>query len=229
MEDQHTRVAVFDLDGTSLRGQSGALFSTYLWKRGLVSPKRTLELVMWAAKYKLHLLRNQNKARELVFGALEGMSAAEVDQVMDDFCDELIIPRIRSAAVREVARLKDEGVVTVVVSATFERIAERAAQVLGVDGWVATKMARDADGNYTSKVEGEVVAGPGKIRATVRWCDEHLGRGTWEIAYAYGDHYTDQELLAMADTACAVCPTRTLRRMAVRSGWKILDWDEVRQ
>ncbi len=225
MEQQVKRIAVFDLDGTSLRGQSGALFSVYLWKRGLVSPRRTLALTAWAAKYKLHLLHDQNRSRELVFGALKGMTASQIEQVMDDFCDEVIIPRIRPAAVREVARLKAQGVVTVLVSATFERIAERSARVLGVDGWVATKMEKDAAGNYTGRVEGEVTAGPGKIRATARWCDEHLGPGQWEIAYAYGDHYTDQELLALAETACAVCPTRTLRRMANRAGWAILDWD----
>ena len=62
------KIAVFDFDGTVISGQSGLLFSAYLLRRHLSSIARTLKLVWWGARYKLHLPQRQEEARELVVG-----------------------------------------------------------------------------------------------------------------------------------------------------------------
>ena len=46
------------------------------------------------------------------------------------------------------------------------------------------------------------------------------------LAYAYGDHHSDVDLLSRAKEAFAVCPGSTLRPIAKKRGWQILDWDE---
>ena len=75
-------------------------------------------------------------------------------------------------------------------------------------------MERDADGNYTGRVEGTVVQGPEKVAAVTRWADAHIGKGAWTLAYAYGDHHTDAALLSAATKGYAVCPGETLRKLA---------------
>ena len=40
----------------------------------------------------------------------------------------------------------------------------------------------------------------------------------------YSDHVSDEPVLAWADTAIAVNPSRGLRRLAARRGWEIVDW-----
>ena len=72
-------------------------------------------------------------------------------------------------------------------------------------------------------IPGEVVAGAGKVRAVVAWAEERFGHG-WSIAYAYGDHFTDEPLLELADTPYAVCPGTTLSRIAKKHGWQSLNW-----
>lgn len=220
------RIAVFDYDGTSMDGQSGSLFTTYLLRNGIMSLPRALRLGWWGARYKLHLPYRQDEARELVFGALGEMDAAAISRVMNAFHDEVLGPRYRKKAVEEVARRREEGCVTLLVSATFDIIANAAAEVLGVDGVIATQMERDAAGRYTGRVDGEVVAGKNKYRSVVRWCDEHIGPGKWRLSYAYGDHHSDEDLLARADEAFAVCPGQTLKSAAKKNGWAILDWDD---
>ena len=84
-------------------------------------------------------------------------------------------------------------------------------------------MERDANGAYTGKVDGEVVAGEGKVRAVVAWAEERFGHD-WSIVYAYGDHFTDEPLLERADTPYAVCPGTTLSRIAKKRGWQSLNW-----
>ena len=218
-------VAVFDFDGTSIDGQSGALFTRYLHQGHLMSARRLARLVWWGARYKLHLPYRQDEARELVFGALAGRSAAEVDALMGRFHDEVLAPLYRPQALEEVARCHARGLVVLLVSATFEPIAALGARALGADGFVATRMERDAAGGYTGHVDGPVVAGAEKYRAAARWCDERFGPGGWSLEAAYGDHHSDADLLGHARRPYAVCPGKALAAAARRGGWSTLDWD----
>ena len=145
---------------------------------------------------------------------------------MHRFHDEVLLPRYRAKAREEVARRRAEGCVTLLVSATFKAMADVAARTLGMDAAVATLMEKDAQGRYTGRVQGDVIAGPQKYAAASAWCDKNLGQGAWELAYAYGDHHSDVDLLSRAKEAFAVCPGSTLRPIAKKRGWQILDWDE---
>lgn len=219
-------VAVFDFDGTSIDGQSGSLFTTYLFKRRAMSVGLLLRLAWWGVRYKMHLPFRQDEARELVFAALREMTPAQVDAIMREFFHEVLEPKYRPLAVAEVKKRISEGCVTLLVSATFEPIADEAAKSLGMTAAIATKMERDAQGNYTGQVDGPVIAGEEKYRVVERWCNEHLGAGAWVLAWAYADHHTDKDLLARAQHPCAVCPGKTLKPYAKREGWQICDWDE---
>lgn len=220
------QIAVFDYDGTCIDGQSGSLFTTYLLTHGMMSLPRALRLGWWGARYKLHLPYRQDEARELVFGALGEMTPERIAEVMRAFHDEVLGKKYRSAAIAEVTRRREEGCVTLLVSATFDVIAGAAAEVLGVDAVLATQMERDANGRYTGRVEGTVVAGAEKYRSVKRWCDDRFGAGAWRLAYAYGDHHSDEDLLSRAGEAFAVCPGQTLKSIAKKNGWEILDWDK---
>ncbi len=223
--DKHpARLAVFDFDGTIISGQSGSLLARYLFSRGYFSPAKTFRLSWWGIRYALHLPKRQAESREIIFAALNERGSDEIARLMGDFYEKVLTPRYRSHAVDEVRRRHDEGCITLLVSATFQEIAERCAHDLGFDGFIATDMERDAQGNYTGEVEGEVVAGPEKKSAVVRWADEHIGAGAWTVAYAYGDHYSDRDLLGAAVQPFAVTPGRTLRRTARRRDWAILNW-----
>ena len=224
-QPRKTQVAVFDFDGTVVDGQSGELFTRYLFFSGRMSVLRLLRLGWWGIRYKLHLPYRQGEARELVFGALRGRTSEEVDAIMTSFHDEVLAPLYRPQAIAEVQRCHERGLVVLLVSATFEPIAEVAARDMGADGFMATRMERDGRGGYTGDVDGPVIAGAEKYRAVERWCDERFGAGHWELARAYADHHTDADLLARASVAYAVCPGTTLEMSAKRRGWQILDWD----
>ena len=223
--DSIKKIAVFDFDGTVISGQSGFLFSAYLLRRHLSSVSRTLKLMWWGARYKLHLPQRQEEARELVVGALTQYSIEFANAVMHDFHREVVEGMYRPQALEEVRRRQAEGCCVLLVSATFEPIAELAAKKLGVDAFLATKMQVGADGHYTSKVDGPVIEGAQKLVSATEWCNQHYGKGNWELAYAYGDHYSDATLLSAAQTPCAVCPGPTLTRLANKRGWTILNWE----
>lgn len=224
LNNKLVQVAVFDFDGTCIDGQSGALFTAYLVRRRLMGIPRGLRLLWWGARYKLHLPYRQNESRELVFGSLVGLKPSDVEEVLRSFYYEVLEPRYRAQALRAIEGHVQNGDVTLLVSATFETIAQEAASSLGMTTAIATQMERDPRGFYTGRVSGPVIAGDEKYRAVQRWCDERFGKGSWNLGWAYADHYTDKDLLSHADHACVVCPGKTLKPEAKREGWEICDW-----
>lgn len=218
-------VAVFDYDGTCIRGQSGLLVARWLLRRGHITPLTAWRLSLWGARYFLHLPNSQERARELIINDLKHMSANEIDELLVEFHREVLVPRYRSRALEEIRRRRDEGCCTVLISATFDPIAREAARHLGADGYVATRMQRTSDGDYTGRVDGEVVEGAGKVLALRSWADSDVGKDGWYIAYAYGDHHSDADILSSAEHPVAVNPSPALWIEARRQQWDMQNWN----
>ena len=217
-------IAAFDLDGTLLRGQSGTLIVNYLWRRRLIAFKTALACAWWGVRYKLHLPLRQNEVRERIYRDLDHLSAQQIHDVMKDFHDRVLVPRYRDAGLDELRRHEEAGEHVALVSATFNQIAQEAADYLGCDVALATIMERNAEGHFTGDVEGEVAEGPEKVERIKAWANEAFGTDGWSLTYAYGDHYSDLPLLESAVYSYAVNPGPTLRREAERRGWPILAW-----
>ena len=222
--DGKVRLAVFDLDGTLLDGQSGTLVLRYLLRHRLISGKAGSKAAWWGIRYKLHLPYRQEEVREIIFEELRTLSFERVEQIMRAFHDEVMVPLYRADGIAELHRRCDAGEFTIIVSATFDAIAQAACAHLGADAALATHMERDGAGRYTGRVLGTVTAGPEKVRRVREFADERFGAGGWTVAHAYGDHYTDLPLLEMAQRCFAVDPGPTLRREAERRGWLQLEW-----
>lgn len=221
-------LAVFDLDGTSIDGQSGELFTRYLFSHGLVSPWNILRLIWWGLRYRLHLPHRQEEAHEVLFKAFDGKDFKSTSELMRNFHDEKLLPRYRPEVFDEIKKRKEEGCIVLLVTATFSGIAEVAGEYLGVDGVAATHMALDVAGLFTGGVEGEVVQGEAKLLAVYEWAKAKIPGSFWELSYAYGDHHSDRALLQAAQTGFAVCPGVTLKRHARKRGIQILHWSSVK-
>ena len=222
------RIAAFDFDGTCIKGNSPVMLVRHLKRNGMIRKRIVSKIILWAAAYKLRLPQEEAWVRGLVFTAFEGMPKTEADKFLMDFYDDVIESggRFRAQAHDTMDRLRAQGVEVLIVSATFEPIVRRAAQCHPIDGQLSTRMAVDERGCYTTHVEGECVEGAAKVRAIRKYADAKYGEGAWELAYAYGDHHSDSEMLAAASHPFAVNPDNPLSRRAKREGWSILDWSD---
>lgn len=218
------RLAVFDFDGTSLRGDSPVLLVRYLCKRHLLNLRTIGKILLWALAYKFRLPQNESWVRGLVFSAFEGWPKEKVDQFLADFYDEKVAPRFRDEADRTMRKHADAGDVVIVVSATFEPILIQAQKQHPFDFQLSTKMRVLDNNTYSQEVDGACIEGDEKLIALTAFADKTFGRDKWIIASAYGDHHSDRAILGAAQQAFAVDPDKPLKRTARKMGWPILKW-----
>ena len=218
------RIAAFDFDGTALDGNSPVMLVKYLVKKHMLPPNVVARIGAWAVAYKLRLPQNEAWVRGLVFRAFSGMSVAEVDAFLHEFYDKEVAPYVRPQAIAAMNELRDQGVLVVCVSATFEPIVLRAMETLPVDMQISTRMRTRADGTYSCEVEGEPVEGEQKMIELRRAANAKWGVGGWELVAAYGDHHSDRAMIAAAKQGFAVCPDRPLARTARAKGYTVCEW-----
>lgn len=223
-EQEPALVAVYDFDNTSIDCSSPLRLVTYLLKTAWLSLGTSLKIGFWGIAYKMRLPIDESWVRGQVFKAFEGRPKHRVDQFLANFYDEVIEPHFRPAADESMQRNLDEGHAVLVVSASFEPIVQRAMQIHGFTGQVSTRMKVAFNGNYTREVDGLPVEGEQKIVAIENWCNERYGEGNWKIIEAYGDHHSDEAMLACAEHPFAVNPNSKLEEIAKQRNWPILDW-----
>ena len=218
------QLAVFDFDGTCIEGNSPVLLVKHLALSHMLAKRVTARIALWGVRYKLRLPQDESWVRGMVFSAFEGKPVGKADAFLAKFYDDVVAPRWRGAAIREMQRNVDEGRTVIVVSASFEPIILRAMQDKPFQYQISTKMKANPDGTYTREVDGLPVEGDEKLAAVTRFADAKYGEGNWELAHAYGDHHSDRTILRAARVPHAVDPDRPLLRTARREGWDVLDW-----
>ena len=218
------QVAVFDFDGTSIEGSSPSWLVNRLIFEHKISPLTSLKIGVWGIAYKWHLPQNESWVRGQVFRAFEGKPKREVDRYLRNFYDEWIARRFRPKADEAMQQRAEEGCCVIVVSATFEPIVLRAMESHPFHHQISTRMKVAEDGTYTREVDGRCIEGAEKLVALKHWCDGHYGEGRWELAFAYGDHHSDEPMLAAAAHPFAITPNTGMTKIAKRRHWPILDW-----
>lgn len=221
---QPVRLAVFDLDGTSLNGSSTVHLVLDLLKKRKISILTGLKTGLWGLAYKLHLPQNESWVRAKVWQAFEGTSAEAANGWLAEYYDRVCEPLFRPAAQQAMLTHRQQGCQVAIVSASFEPIVARCAQRHPVDHFISTRMSVLPDGTYGNSVDGSPVEGPQKLAALRQYADSLFGPGGWTIEAAYGDHYSDKTLLEAAQHPYAVTPGPTLRKHAQEQGWPILSW-----
>lgn len=218
-----TKLAVFDFDGTIIPDQSGLQIAKYLAKSKVYNRRTVAKLLFWGFRYKAHLPYREKTARELIFQAFENEKAEHVNQFIDDFYEKHFEDSVRLSLIDLAEQFKDDGCEIIILSGAFTSTLGSFARRHDFMHIVGTVMEVDDDGNYTGKVFGECVAGDEKIKQLKEYANKIFGENNWEIEYAFADHYTDRDLLDLANQAYAVDPDKTLRRHAKKQNWQILD------
>ena len=94
-----------------------------------------------------------------------------------------------------------------------------------MEGGIGTRYEVDAGGNFTGRLDGPFVYGPGKVEAMQRFADLH------EIdlaeSYAYSDSLSDLPMLRAVGNPVAVNPDPPLAEIAKAEGWQTMRFERL--
>ncbi|HEX7082049.1 MAG TPA: HAD-IB family hydrolase [Gammaproteobacteria bacterium] len=210
------KLAIFDIDGTLVRGGSERLFWWYLLLRGKQGIRQLVAFVLFMLRYLptggIHTPR-KNKAY------LSGLRVEEVEALAREFVAEKLMHRLYEPAVQRLKQHLNRGDVVVLMSGTLYPIARALADQLNVSYVCAT---------LTSQRNGAFLANPpelhpydaAKLNLVTRLAGE-LGFDLRQVA-AYGDSKRDLFLLRAVGEPVAVRPDAELLRVALEHDWEII-------
>jgi HAD superfamily hydrolase (TIGR01490 family) len=217
------RLALFDLDGTLLAGDTDVLWCAFLVEEGVLDRAR-----FGAA--------NRDVAERYARGAitpadfagfyaatLAGRSAVEWVPLRERFVASAIVPRIGTRSYALVAQHRDGGDRLVLTTATNRFLTEPIAAVLGISEVVATELEVAANGAFTGRTAGVVNMRDGKVTRLRAWLAAQ-GETASGLAGAtfYSDSINDLPLLDAVGAPVAVDPDPRLEAEAARRGWPVL-------
>jgi HAD superfamily hydrolase (TIGR01490 family) len=220
--DPPTRIVAFDVDGTLIEGHSQALLARYIVDRGDASRALMMRIAWWHALYRLGVRLPVARIQRQMVGAFTGAPIERMHAVLDAFAAEVLVNRLLPAALEQLRLLRRDGAHVVFVSASLDLIIDRLAKFVGADGVVATRVTPPIDGRFSGCIDGDMIYGEAKLNAMRSYANQRFHH--WVLDAAYGDHESDQFLLAAAQHAVAVNPDKRLEAIARRRGWSIVYW-----
>jgi len=217
------RLALFDLDGTLIPGDSDHAFGEFLIAIG------------WADETEFHR-RNDEFFQQYQAGRLDIESyvdfatgpwrrrpAAEQQAARQRFMAEVMRPQIRPAALDLVRSHQQQGDLVAIVTATNEFVTAPIAEAFGVEHLIAVRLARDAHGAATGRIDGTPSFREGKNQRVDDWL-RGIGHrfGDFAETLFYSDSTNDLPLLERVSVPVATNPGAGLEAIAIERGWRIL-------
>jgi len=183
------KVAIFDFDGTLLRGNSYHLFFQWVLRN---RPARAPGLLLCLLLRKLRLVPARF-LKNCTLRVLRGLSEAEVLALGRRLHQELLAPRLRPEGLRELAQRRAEGCEIVLLTGAFDFLVAPLVEAQAIPLWHATRL-EFRDGLCAGAIDGEESRGSEKLRAM-----ETLFAGRmvdWAESRAYGDEEDDVPVLS---------------------------------
>jgi HAD superfamily hydrolase (TIGR01490 family) len=195
-------VAAFDFDGSLTDG--GSVLAFLVAARGMAPVAAAVARGLPAlARAAVVGGASADRAKEELFTrVLGGLRAADVNRTAASFAARHLRRHLRPDVRARLNWHRQQGHRVVIVSASPECYIGPAAELLGADGWLATRLAVDGSGLLTGRYQGRNCRGAEKYARTMSWIRANglSGNGAPQpVLYAYGNSRGDLRLMSAAD------------------------------
>ena len=217
------RLALFDLDGTLLAGDTDVLWCGFLIDEGVLDRE-----TFAAANREVAERYSRGEITPEEFAAfyaatLAGRSPEGWAPLRERFVATLIRPRIGAPSFDLVARCRDNGDRLVLTTATNRFLTAPIATLLGIADLIATDLEVAATGEFTGRTTGVVNMREGKVTRLAHWlAGEGLAASSLARATFYSDSINDLPLLCAVGTPVVVDPDSRLQAEALRRDWPVM-------
>lgn len=211
------KLAIFDLDGTIVRGTScEQLLFRKLYKDGIIGKDQ-----LWA--YAGFLARWWTKLGPTVIkrnkSYLTGLPVDRVEAAAKELAARELPGYFNLGVVERVRKHGEGGDASVLLTGTPQFLAGPVAKALGIQEVIGSNL-QSQDGIFTGVMPLVHPFGKEKLRLAEDLCRK-LGCRLSEAA-AYADSRDDLMLLESVGRPVAVCPDRGLEKIARQRGWEVI-------
>ncbi|MDE2398463.1 MAG: HAD family hydrolase [Burkholderiales bacterium] len=218
------KLALFDLDGTLLPGDSDHAFGEFVIAQGWAdAAAHRAGNNAFYEQYKLGTLDIAAYVR-FCTAPWRDRPVAEIEAARQRFLRDVIVPEVREPALALVRRHREAGDLAAIVTATNDFVTRPIAELFGVPTLIATELERDGSGRFTGAIRGTPAFREGKIVRVHEWLAA-LGRrlSDFEQSCFYSDSPNDLPLMELVSHPVATNPVAPLREAALARGWPILE------
>ena len=210
-------LAIFDLDGTLLNGDSDYTWGQFLVEKELVnSQDYKLANDKFFEEYQAGTL-DIHEYLAFSLKPLTKFSREELTKLHNTFMQEKVQPMMQEKANALIKHHKDQGHFLLMITATNQFVTGPIGDALGMDHIIAP-VPEIIDDHYTGKIVGVPSFQDGKVTRLNDWLAE-TGH-TMEGSYFYSDSRNDLPLLELVSHPIAVDADETLTKIAQDRGWQ---------
>lgn len=215
------RAALFDMDNTLLRIETGMSWVRFLRSRGELPARTFAKAIYWSAMYKLAVLDMDAVFTKLIED-LEGDPESEMLAKCEVWHREHVSKEVAPGALVAIEQHRQAGDVIVLATGSTQYAARPVARGVGIEHVLSSELQVDAaSGTFTGKPQA-LCFGHHKVKLAEAWAARHdvdLGASTF-----YSDSYNDLPMLERVGRAIAINPDARLRRHARKRGWPVIEW-----
>ncbi|MCK5628936.1 HAD family phosphatase [Candidatus Bathyarchaeota archaeon] len=216
------RCAIFDVDGTLLKGVITQSFTRYLAETGFIEDKYPNEIDRVISGYRKGNMEYGEAAEaipNLYASALRGKQKGDVEFLARKFMEAYIPENALSHTEQLISQVQNLVDVTIAVSGSpQEPIAE--IKQLGFD-YAYGSLFEEQNGIYTGRVTVNLILGEEKAKTVIEVAQElniDLSRSV-----AFGNTGQDEPTLNIVGVPVAVNPNKKLRQTSEIKNWHILE------
>jgi len=214
-------IVIFDLDKTITK------FDTYipfLITALIYRPYRlifTIHLPLLILLNKLGFLSSTKLKLFFLKSILEGISVDKLKRITKLFVKVQLKANIRKRALENILKHKDNGDILILASASFDFYVNSLATELHFDHIFSTKSCWSPNNKLLPKINGDNLKGDKKVDLIMDSLDYSFIK---ENVVCYSDHISDLPLFTFADQAFVVNPKSSMKKIAKKRDYIILQW-----
>lgn len=213
-------IYIFDIDNTLYRASTVRTFLPAAFRERVLPVKIFLTLPWHFLRFLIFGVGPEMKGKK--FWALKGIDKTKITDLAERTYREKIKPGLNKEMLHIIDKARRSGYAVVLATSSFYPLIEPLARDVHADAIIATDIDFQ-NGRSTGILRTLPSYREGK---KIRVMEYLRSTGTRaEFCSFFTDHHDDLPLLRAVGRPVAVNPTRKLRRIALKEGWKILETD----
>lgn len=215
------KLAIFDIDGTFVRGDSFKWFCWFTLRkngigwRGLC--RLAYDVLMHLAGFRDAGSLKMSCSRIL----LRSVDKAALETLVNKFIDCVLLKRLHSQAVERLRSHKQQRDIIIFLSASPDLYLKQLGSRFGADRIICTRLLSQ-DGQFTGELFSANCKGGEKRRRLLETFP--VDETAWDQSYGYGNSADDIAFLELLGNPVAVNPDTKLKKIALQRNWAIEAW-----